>query len=86
MLNVSFRSTERQTPIPPLPANDPKQETQLKREAQHPLTHGLFRQYFINQQGGTFGHPPRPTARAETATLTAESDQVLGVARLAANP
>jgi hypothetical protein len=21
----------------------------------------LFRQYFINQQGGTFGHPPRPT-------------------------
>src|SRR5690554_7016527 len=62
-----------------------KQETQLKREAQHPLTHGLFRQYFINQQGGTFGHPPRPTARAETATLTAESDQVLGVARLAAN-
>ncbi|ARR10289.1 hypothetical protein ESCOCK382M_24160 [Escherichia coli] len=63
-----------------------KQETQLKREAQHPLTHGLFRQYFINQQGGTFGHPPRPTARAETATLTAESDQVLGVARLAANP
>ena len=63
-----------------------KQETQLKRETQHPLTHGLFRQYFINQQGGTFGHPPRPTARAETATLTAESDQVLGVARLAANP
>lgn len=52
-----------------------KQETQLKREAQHPLTHGLFRQYFINQQGGTFGHPPRPTARAETATLTAESDR-----------
>ncbi|AEW92294.1 hypothetical protein KPHS_p300850 (plasmid) [Klebsiella pneumoniae subsp. pneumoniae HS11286] len=38
----------------------------------------MFRQYFINQQGGTFGHPPRPTARAETATLTAESDQVLG--------
>ena len=63
-----------------------QQETQLKRETQHPLTHGLFRQYFINQQGGTFGHPPRPTARAETATLTAESDQVLGVARLAANP
>ncbi len=76
-LSVGFR---------PLPANDPKQETQLKREAQHPLTHGLFRQYFINQQGGTFGHPPRPTARAETATLTAESDRVLGVARLAANP
>ncbi|KTX21824.1 hypothetical protein DD55_22120, partial [Salmonella enterica subsp. enterica serovar Saintpaul] len=71
---------------PPTICNSAKQETQLKREAQHPLTHGLFRQYFINQQGGTFGHPPRPTARAETATLTAESDQVLGVARLAANP
>ncbi len=25
-----------------------------------PMTHGLFRQYFINQQGGTFGHRRAP--------------------------
>lgn len=63
-----------------------EQETQLVRETQYPLAHGLFGQYFVNQQGRAFGHATCTTARAEPSSFAAESNQVLGMAGLAAHP
>jgi len=63
-----------------------EQETQRVRETQYPLAHGLFGQYFVNQQGRTFGHATCTTARAEPSSFAAESNQVLGMAGLAAHP
>ena len=63
-----------------------EQETQLEWKTRHPLAHGLFGKYFINQQGRALRHPPCPAARAEAPSFTAESNQVLGVTRLAAHP
>jgi hypothetical protein len=39
-------------------------------------------QYLVNQQGGTFNHPPGAAARAETAPLAAEGGQPLPAAIL----
>lgn len=57
-----------------------------KRETQHPLAHGLLRQYLVDQQHRTFGHPTRPATGTKSTALTAEGDQALGVTRLAAHP
>ena len=48
-----------------------EQETQLVRETQYPLAHGLFGQYFVNQQGRAFGHATCTTARAEPSSFAA---------------
>jgi hypothetical protein len=32
--------------------------------AEHPLTHGLMRKYFVHQQGGAVGHSAHPAAGA----------------------
>ncbi len=54
-----------------------KYSAEYKREAEHPLTHGLFGQHLIHQQGRAFGHAPaRPATGAKTPTFTTEGDQV----------
>jgi len=58
----------------------------LKREAEYPLAHGLFRQHLIDQQGGTLRHAPRPATGAEAAPLAAEGHKVFGMAGLATYP
>ncbi len=63
-----------------------EQETQGIRKAQHPLAHRLLGEDLIDQQGGAFGHAPRPAARTKAARFAAESDQMLGMAGLAAHP
>ena len=57
-----------------------EQETQLKRETQHPLANGLPREDIIYQEGRTFYHTPGTTAGAKSATFTAESDQMFVLA------
>jgi hypothetical protein len=52
----------------------------LKREAEHPLPHGLVWKDFVHQQGCTFGHAPGTATRAKAAPFTAECDQPLFVA------
>jgi hypothetical protein len=61
-----------------------EQEAQGIRETEHPMAHGLFGQDVIDQQGRTFGHAPCPAAGTEAPSFTAKSDQVLGVAGVAA--
>ena len=63
-----------------------KQKAQWKRETQHPLAHGLLRQYLVDQQRRTFGHPTRPATGTKSTALTAEGNQAHGVTRLAAHP
>ena len=46
-----------------------KQETQLERETQDPLAHGLLGQHLVDQQGRALGHAPCPAARAKTPTF-----------------
>jgi hypothetical protein len=46
----------------------------------------LFGQYFVYQQGRSFGHVTSTKARAEPSSFAAENNQVLGMAGLAAHP
>ena len=52
-----------------------KQKTQLKREAQLPLAHGLAREDVFHQQGRTLDHTACPTAWAEASPFATECDQ-----------
>jgi len=63
-----------------------EQEAQGIRKTEHPLTHGLFGQHFVVQQGRALGHAPRPAARAKTTAFAAERNQMLDVAALATYP
>jgi len=39
-----------------------EQKTQRERHTQHPLTHRLVREYFVDEEGCTLGHAPSATA------------------------
>jgi len=52
-----------------------EKKTARKRHTQHPLTHGLMRQDFVNQQRGAIRHTPSPATCAESPPFTAERDQ-----------
>jgi hypothetical protein len=63
-----------------------KQKAEREWKAKYPLAHGLMRQNFIYQQGGTIRHSTCTTTGAEAALLAAERDQSFIVAGLAADP
>ncbi len=63
-----------------------KQEPQWKRQAQHPLSHGLMRQDVVYQQGSAIRHSACAATGAETAPFAAKSDQFFIVAGLTADP
>lgn len=63
-----------------------KQKTQFVGETQHPLPDGLFRQHFINQQGGGLRHSPSTATRAEPPPFATESNQAFMLAIFAAHP
>ena len=54
-----------------------KQKSQRNRNAQHPLTYRLIREYLIHQQGCTFSHSTRTTTRAEPSAFAAKQQQML---------
>jgi len=60
-----------------------EQKTQRKRHAEDPLTHGLMRQDFVDQQGGAVGHSSRSAAAAKAAELATERHQMLMAAAVA---
>ncbi len=61
-------------------------KTQLEWKTEHPLAHRLVREYLICEQGRILGHAARAATGAESAALTAESDQAFLVAGFTAYP
>ncbi len=62
-----------------------EEKTQLEWKTEHPLAHRLMREYLICEQGRTLGHAARAATGAESAALTAESDQAFLVAGFTAH-
>ena len=63
-----------------------KQKAQWERYSEDPLAHGLMRQDFIHQQGGTVNHSACTATAAKSSFLTAKSHQFLIVAGFAPDP
>jgi len=59
---------------------------QLERYTQYPLAHGLMRQDFVHQQGGTVNHSARTATGTESASLATERHGPLTMAGLAPDP
>jgi hypothetical protein len=63
-----------------------KQKAQRERHTEHPLAHGLIRQDFVYQQGGTVHHSARTATAAKSASLATERHGPLIMAGLAPDP
>ena len=63
-----------------------QQKPQGEGQGKNPLAQRPCGEHFIDQERRSFRHPPRAAARAKAAPLTAERDELLGVARFAFDP
>jgi hypothetical protein len=63
-----------------------KQQSQLKRKAQHPLPDRFDGKYLVNKMDRALGHAPSAARGAKAALLATERDQVFFVAIFASGP